>query len=238
MWAVQLTPIEKFTLSLDSAAIASSLDEVPLWCDFVHSRVIGRRSTLIKRTVAIHLPLAGMKPVRFQRCVICTRLAATFFSSRNFTEWKAAWLAVSPSSGIRKADSLESTSMNSGTSYGLMNKTPTIAAGIITARAMGSSRTRFMAWLLSSRFAETGQTRSRADGATGLNSCRPPSPSRSYELGLDGASGGVDRGPQILMTSSQNNNPASTTSISGQNTSQPFLAASAWRSWSAAESLF
>ena len=44
--------IPKLTLSFDSTAIASSLDDVPDLGDFVHSRVMGRRSTLTNRTVA------------------------------------------------------------------------------------------------------------------------------------------------------------------------------------------
>ena len=58
-WAVQLMPTEKPTLSFDSAEIASSRGDVPVLCDLVHSRVIGRRSTLTRRTVPTYLPERG-----------------------------------------------------------------------------------------------------------------------------------------------------------------------------------
>ena len=59
MLAVQVTPIVKLMLSLDSAATASSRLDVPLACERVHSRVTGLRSTFTRRTVGTNLPLPG-----------------------------------------------------------------------------------------------------------------------------------------------------------------------------------
>src|SRR4051812_15008116 len=114
--AVQVKPMEKPTESADSTQMASSFWFVPRLPSAVHSRVTGERFTLINRTVGIHLPSEGMRPVWFQRWATWTRLVATLRFSRYVTDWNLAWSPTEPSRGTRNAVSAVSTSAYSGVS--------------------------------------------------------------------------------------------------------------------------